>query len=155
MSPESAVSMDQSAKDTRDRLDHKCILIQNPGYKYKHYKFLKSGGSNWSSPGTKVALKATRSFSFQTCSSFIISFQLILSTTSFWTWWFSSNGCLQSSWIAMSFPPIFYLWNEQPNSCQQFTTGCLHTDGSQKRSTEFRPRYWLKHLMFVISLVTC
>ena len=35
MSPESPVSMDQSAKDTRDTSDHKCILIWNPGYKYK------------------------------------------------------------------------------------------------------------------------
>ena len=43
-SPESLVSMDQSAKDTRDISDHKCILIQNPAYKYKHYKFLKSEG---------------------------------------------------------------------------------------------------------------
>ena len=31
------VSMDQSAKDTRDTSDHKCIM-------YKHYKFLKSEG---------------------------------------------------------------------------------------------------------------
>ena len=43
-SPESLVSMDQSAKDTRDTSDHKCILILNPPYKYKHYKFLKSEG---------------------------------------------------------------------------------------------------------------
>ena len=43
-SPESPVSMDQSAKDTRDTSDHKCILIRNPAYKYKHYKFLKSEG---------------------------------------------------------------------------------------------------------------
>ena len=44
MSPESPVSMNQSAKDTRDTSDHKCILIQNPAYKYEHYKFLKSEG---------------------------------------------------------------------------------------------------------------
>ena len=37
-------SMNQSAKDTRDASDHKCILIRNPVYKYKHYKFLKSEG---------------------------------------------------------------------------------------------------------------
>ena len=37
-------TMDQNAKDTRDTSDHKCILIQNPAYKYKHYKFLKSEG---------------------------------------------------------------------------------------------------------------
>ena len=43
-SPESPVSMDQSTKDTRDTSDHKCILILNPAYKYKHYKFLKSEG---------------------------------------------------------------------------------------------------------------
>ena len=43
-SPESPVSMDRSAKDTRDTSDHKCILIWNPAYKYKHYKFLKSEG---------------------------------------------------------------------------------------------------------------
>ena len=43
-SPEAPVSMDQSAKDTRDTSDHKCILILNPVYKYKHYKFLKSEG---------------------------------------------------------------------------------------------------------------
>ena len=44
-SPESPVSMDQSAKNTRDTSDHKCILIRNPAYKYKHYsKFLKSEG---------------------------------------------------------------------------------------------------------------
>ena len=43
-SPESPVSMDQSVKDTRDTSDHKCILIRNPAYKYKHYKFLKSEG---------------------------------------------------------------------------------------------------------------
>ena len=36
--------MDQSAEDTRDTSDHKCILIRNPAYKYKHYKFLKSEG---------------------------------------------------------------------------------------------------------------
>ena len=34
----------QSAKGTRDTSDHKCILIQNPVYKYKHHKFLKSEG---------------------------------------------------------------------------------------------------------------
>ena len=38
------ISMDQSAKDTRDTSDHRCILIRNPGYKYKHYNFLKSEG---------------------------------------------------------------------------------------------------------------
>ena len=43
-SPEYPVSMDQSAKDTRDTSDHKCILIRNQAYKYKHYKFLKSEG---------------------------------------------------------------------------------------------------------------
>ena len=43
-SPESPVSMDQSAKDIRDTSDHKCILIRNPACKYKHYKFLKSEG---------------------------------------------------------------------------------------------------------------
>ena len=43
-SPESPVSMDQSAKDTRDTSEHKCILMQNPAYKYKHYKFFKSEG---------------------------------------------------------------------------------------------------------------
>ena len=37
-------SIDQSAKDTRDTSDHKCILIRNPAYKYKHYKFFKSEG---------------------------------------------------------------------------------------------------------------
>ena len=37
-------SMDQRAKDTRDTSDRKCILIRNPAYKYKHYKFLKSEG---------------------------------------------------------------------------------------------------------------
>ena len=36
--------MDQSAKDTRDTPDHKCILIRSKAYKYKHYKFLKSEG---------------------------------------------------------------------------------------------------------------
>ena len=44
MSPESPVSMQQSAKDTRDTSDHKCILIQNPACKHKHCKFLKSEG---------------------------------------------------------------------------------------------------------------
>ena len=44
MSPESPVSMDHSAKDTRDTSDHKFILIRNPANKYKHYKFLKSEG---------------------------------------------------------------------------------------------------------------
>ena len=39
---------------------------------------------------------------------------------------------------------------QRPNSCQPFTTGCLHTDRSQTRSAEFRPRYRLKHSMFVI-----
>ena len=34
MSPEDPVSMDQSAKDTRDTSDHKCILIRTPSYKY-------------------------------------------------------------------------------------------------------------------------
>ena len=43
-SPESQLSMDQSAKDTRDTSDHKSILIRNPAYKYKHYKFLRSEG---------------------------------------------------------------------------------------------------------------
>ena len=43
-SPESPVSMDQSTKGNRDTSNHKCILIQNPAYKYKHYKFLKSEG---------------------------------------------------------------------------------------------------------------
>ena len=38
------VSMDQSAKDTRDTSDHKSILIRNPAYKYKHYKLFKSEG---------------------------------------------------------------------------------------------------------------
>ena len=38
------VSMDQSAKDTRDTSDHKCILIRNPVYRYKYYKFLISEG---------------------------------------------------------------------------------------------------------------
>ena len=42
MSREPPVSMDHSAKDTRDTSDHKFILIQNPANKYKHYKFLKS-----------------------------------------------------------------------------------------------------------------
>ena len=42
--PKSPVSMDQSAKDTRDTSDDKCILIRNPAYKYKHYMFLKSEG---------------------------------------------------------------------------------------------------------------
>ena len=78
------VSMDQSAKDTRDTSDHKCILIRNPAYKYKHYKFLKyEGRVSWCSAGTKVAPKTTQSFSLQTCSSFIISSQLISSTNSF------------------------------------------------------------------------
>ena len=36
--------MDKSAKDTQDTSDHKRILIQNPAYKYKYYKFLKSEG---------------------------------------------------------------------------------------------------------------
>ena len=36
MSPEPLVSMDQSAKDTRDTSDHKCVLIRNPAYKFKH-----------------------------------------------------------------------------------------------------------------------
>ena len=36
--------MDQSAKDTRDTSDHKCILIQNPVYKYKHCKFFNYEG---------------------------------------------------------------------------------------------------------------
>ena len=93
---------------------------------------IKSARSSWCSAGTKVAPKTTRSFSLQTCSSFIICSQLILSTNSFWTWWFISNCCHQSSWISMPFSPIFCLWNERPNSCKPFTTACLHTDGSKK-----------------------
>ena len=143
--------MDQSAKDTWDTSDHKCILIQNPAYKYKHHKFLKSEGLVGGMPIQRLPQKLLL---LQTCSSFIISFQLILSTNSFWTWWFTFNCCLQSSWIAIPLSPIFCLWNERSKSCQPFTTGCLHTDGSQKRSTEFRSWYRLKHLMFVISL-TC
>ena len=34
----------KALRDTRDTSDHKCILIRNPAYKYKHYKFLKSEG---------------------------------------------------------------------------------------------------------------
>ena len=43
-SPESPVSIDQSAKDTRDISDHKYILIRNPVYKCKHHKFIKFEG---------------------------------------------------------------------------------------------------------------
>ena len=65
-SPESPESMYQSAKDTRDTSDHKCILIQNSAYKYKHYTFLKSEGLVGAVAVKKVAPKATQSFSFQT-----------------------------------------------------------------------------------------
>ena len=36
--------MDQSVKHTRGTSGHKCILIRNPAYKYKHYKFSKYEG---------------------------------------------------------------------------------------------------------------
>ena len=56
-SPESPVSMDQSSKDTRDTSDHKCILIQNPAFKYKHYKFLKSEDLVGAAPVQRLSLK--------------------------------------------------------------------------------------------------
>ena len=71
--------MDQSAKDTRDTSDHKCILIRNPAYKYKHYKFYKSEGLVGAVLVQRLPQKTTRSFFLQTCSSFIISSQQILS----------------------------------------------------------------------------
>ena len=55
--------MDQSAKDTRDTSDHKCILIRNPACKYKHYKFLKYEGLVGAVPVQMLPPKTTQSFS--------------------------------------------------------------------------------------------
>ena len=63
------VSMDQSAKDSQDTSDHKCILIWDPAYKYKHYKFLKSEGLVGAVPVQRLPQKLDDT----TCSSFIIS----------------------------------------------------------------------------------
>ena len=148
--------MDQSAKYTSD---NKCILIRNPAYKYKHYKFLKSEGLVGAVPVQRLPPKTTRSFSLQTCSSFIISSQLILSTTIL-----SEHDDLFL--IPVVNPPEFPCHFLQFSACE--TSGLIlashsppavHTDGSKnktkKGSPEFRPRYKLIHLTFVIYLITC
>ena len=63
--PESPVFMDQSANDTRDTSDHKCILIRNPAYKYKHYKFLKSEGLIGAVPVQRLPQKLLDSSPFK------------------------------------------------------------------------------------------
>ena len=58
-SSESPVSMDQSAKDTRD------TLIPNSAYKYKKYKFLKSEGLTGAVPVQRLPQKLHNRSSFK------------------------------------------------------------------------------------------
>ena len=150
--------MDQSTKDTRDTSDHKYILIRNPAYKYKHYKVLKSEGLVGAVPVQRLPRK------LHDCLPLSLQFIHYKFPANFYQPILSEPDDLFL--IAVVNLPEFPCHFLQFSACEM--SGLKLASHSPlavyiqtevkyetKKSTEFRPQYKLKHLIFVIYLITC